>query len=86
MRSGAGRSTTADYRYLVIGPDQRTQSRSPIEAVWTGTDPAATKIDSEEDVFVFRLDGNLDPVGCAQLSGAGTGGGSLGNAAAPQRQ
>jgi hypothetical protein len=74
------------YRYLVIGPDQRTQSRLPIEAVWTATDPAATKIDSEEDVFIFRLDGNLDPVGCAQLNGAGTGGGSLGNAAAPQRQ
>jgi hypothetical protein len=74
------------YRYLVIGPDQRTQSRLPIEAVWTATDPAATKIDSEEDVFIFRLAGNLDPVGCAQLNGAGTGGGSLGNSAAPQRQ
>jgi hypothetical protein len=75
-----------DYRYLVIGPDQRTQSRLPIEAVWTGTDPAATKIESRDDDFVFRIDGDLDPGGCAKLQGAGTGGGSLGKAAAPQRQ
>ncbi len=73
-----------DYRYLVIGPDQRTQSRLPIEAVWTGTDPAATKIESRDDDFVFRIDGDLNPGGCAKLQGAGTGGGSLGKAAAPQ--
>lgn len=76
-----------DYRYLVIGPDQRTQSRLPIEAVWTGTDPAATKIESRDDDFVFRINGDLNPGGCAKLQGAGTGGGSLGKAAtAPQPQ
>ncbi|MGA9372706.1 MAG: hypothetical protein WBV53_12740, partial [Solirubrobacterales bacterium] len=75
------------YRYLVIGPDQRTQSRLPIEAVWTGTDPAATKLESRDDDFVFKIDGDLNPGGCAKLHGAGTGGGSLGKAAtAPQPQ
>jgi len=67
-----------DYRYLVIGPDQRTQARLPIEAVWTVTDPAATKIESREDDFVFEINGELNPAGCAKLQGAGTGGGSLG--------
>jgi hypothetical protein len=67
-----------DYHYLVIGPDQRTQSRLPIEAVWTGTDPAATKIEDRENDFVFRVNGALNPAGCAELHGAGTGGGSLG--------
>jgi hypothetical protein len=75
-----------DYRYLVIGPDQRTQSRLPIEAVWTATDPAAQKIDSEDDVFIFDINGDLDPAGCAKLSGPGSGGGSLGGAAARQTQ
>ncbi len=75
-----------DYHYLVIGPDQRTQSRLPIEAVWTATDPVATKIEDREDDFVFRIDGALNPAGCAKLHGAGTGGGSLGGAAARQPQ
>jgi hypothetical protein len=75
-----------DYRYLVIGPDQRTQSRLPIEAVWTGTDPAAAKIESRDDDFVFRVNAPLNPAGCAKLQGAGTGGGSLGEAAARQPQ
>ncbi len=74
------------YRYLVIGPDQRTQSRLPIEAVWTGTDPAAEKIDSEDDVFIFGINGDLNPAGCARLTGPGSGGGSLGGAAARQTQ
>lgn len=72
------------YSYLVIGPDQRTQSRLPIEAVWTATDPSATKIESQDDVFVFRIDGPLDPAACAKLQGAGTGGGSIGGP--PKRQ
>ena len=75
-----------DYRYLVIGPDQRTQSRLPIEAVWTATDPGTQKIDSQDDVFIFRVNRELNPAGCAQLTGTGTGGGSLGKAAAPQPQ
>jgi hypothetical protein len=74
------------YRYLVIGPDQRTQARLPIEAVWTATDNAATKIESREDVFVFSLSGPLDPSGCAKLKGAGTGGGSIGSTPARQTQ
>jgi hypothetical protein len=74
-----------DYRYLVIGPDQRTQSRLPIEAVWTATDPAASKLESQDDVFVFRLAGSLDPAACANLKGPGTGGGSIGGST-PQPQ
>jgi len=74
------------YRYLVIGPDQRTQARLPIEAVWTGIDPAATKVDSQDDVFIFSLNGDLDPSGCATLKGTGTGGGSLGGTSARQTQ
>jgi hypothetical protein len=73
------------YHYLVIGPDQRTQTRLPIEAVWTATDPAASKLVSQSDVFVFRLAGPLDPAACAQLNGAGTGGGSIGGSK-PQPQ
>jgi hypothetical protein len=77
---------SGDYRYLVIGPDQRTQSQLPIEAVWTATDPAADKIDSQDDVFIFGINGELNPAGCAKLTGPGSGGGSLGGAAARQIQ
>ncbi len=72
-----------DYRYLVIGPDQRTQAQLPIEAVWTATDPAATKIEDRDDDFVFRINRELNPAGCAKLHGPGTGGGSLGKPAPP---
>ena len=75
-----------EYRYLVIGPDQRTQSRLPIEAVWTGTDPAVEKIDSQDDVFIFGVNGDLNPAGCTKLTGTGSGGGSLGGTAARQTQ
>jgi hypothetical protein len=54
-----------DYDYVVIGPDQRTQSVSPVEAEWTGTDPAATQLEETEMTFVFRLSGDLDPARCA---------------------
>ena len=54
-----------DYDYVVIGPDQRTQSRSPIEAQWTSTDPAATNLEESDLTFVFRLNGDLDPARCA---------------------
>jgi hypothetical protein len=53
-----------DYDYVVIGPDQRTQALSPVEAEWTGTDPAATELEESDMTFVFRLDGDLDPAGC----------------------
>ncbi|MSO41933.1 MAG: hypothetical protein EXQ70_08625 [Solirubrobacterales bacterium] len=52
------------YDYVVITPDQRTQGRSPVEAVWTGTDPAATKLLEDDLTFVFKLDGDLDPSAC----------------------
>jgi hypothetical protein len=54
-----------DYDYVVIGPDQRTQGVSPVEAEWTGTDPAATELEATEMTFVFRLNGDLDPARCA---------------------
>jgi hypothetical protein len=53
-----------DYQYLVAGPDQRTQSDPPIEAAWTGSDPAATELEETDNVFVFKLNGQLDPAGC----------------------
>ena len=59
-----------DYDYLVAGPDQRTQSLPPIEAAWTDADPAAEKLAETDDVFVFRLNGDLDPVGCSRLVSA----------------
>ncbi len=54
-----------DYDYVVIGPDQRTQGVSPVEAEWTGTDPAATELEESDMTFVFRLSGDLDPARCA---------------------
>jgi hypothetical protein len=54
-----------DYDYVVIGPDQRTQALSPVEAQWTGTDPAATELEESEMTFVFQLNGDLDPARCA---------------------
>jgi hypothetical protein len=56
-----------DYDYVVIGPDQRTQSVPPVEATWTGTDPAAgLLVSNEEDfVFVYELTGDLDPSRCS---------------------
>jgi hypothetical protein len=55
-----------DYDYVVIGPDQRTQSNSPIEAQWT-IDPAASQLVENDLTFVFGLDGDLDPAACAKL-------------------
>jgi hypothetical protein len=54
-----------DYDYAVIAPDQRTQSLSPVEAQWTGTDPGATELEESDMTFVFRLNGDLDPARCA---------------------
>ena len=49
----------------MIGPDQRTQGLSPVEAVWTGADPAAEQLLEDDLTFVFALEGELDPAGCA---------------------
>ena len=57
-----------DYGYAVIGPDQRTQSSSPVEAQWTRAS-GGSQLEQRDDVFVFRLDRQLDPSGCG--SGAG---------------
>jgi hypothetical protein len=53
-----------DYDYLIAGPDQRTQSERPIEALWTGTDSAAQQLELRDDVYVFALNGELDPASC----------------------
>jgi hypothetical protein len=58
-----------DYDYAVIGPDQRTQAVSPVDAVWTGADPAATKLVDDDLIFVFELNGELDPSTCAAFAG-----------------
>ena len=56
-----------DYDYVVIGPDQRTQSVYPAEGTWTFADPSATRVEEDDLVSVFRLSGELDPQGCAKL-------------------
>ncbi|MDX6607732.1 MAG: hypothetical protein QOD14_2272, partial [Solirubrobacterales bacterium] len=55
-----------DYQYAVIGPDQRTQSLPPVEALWT-TFAGGQKVEENDQVFVFRLNGQLDPQSCARL-------------------
>jgi hypothetical protein len=55
-----------EYDYLIAGPDQRTQSERPIEALWTGTDSAAQQLELRDDVYVFALNGELDPASCAR--------------------
>jgi hypothetical protein len=52
-----------DYRYAVIGPDQRTQSLPPIEASWTRA-AGGTQAEEADNVIVFTLNGQLDPAGC----------------------
>jgi hypothetical protein len=54
------------YDYLIAGPDQRTQSERPIEALWTGTDSAAQQLELKDDVYVFALNGELDPASCSR--------------------
>ncbi|MGZ5330435.1 MAG: hypothetical protein ACXWYV_01420 [Solirubrobacterales bacterium] len=80
------------YDYVVIGPDQRTQSVSPVEAEWTRGVPGADTpsellvdfraADPKERTFVFRLDGELDPAGCRAFEGAAQ---ALGQGASPGR-
>jgi hypothetical protein len=59
------------YDYAVIGPDQRTQSDPPVEAAWTAA-AGGRRLETADDVSVFRLDGDLDPSRCtAGAKGAG---------------
>ena len=62
-----GALNDGDYEYVVVGPDQRTQSQSPVEAEWIEGDPAATKLVEDDLIFVFGLDGELDPNACARF-------------------
>jgi hypothetical protein len=56
-----------NYDYAVIGPDQRTQSNSPVEAAWT-IDPNAQKLEESDMVSVFRLKGELNPATCTVVA------------------
>jgi hypothetical protein len=62
-----------EYDYLIAGPDQRSLETSPVEATWTGSDPAATKLVESDMTFVFRLDGKLEPAACRALEKVGGG-------------
>jgi hypothetical protein len=53
------------YHYAVIGPDQRTQSLPPIEASWTAA-AGGTRIETTDDVSVFRLDLPLTAGACSR--------------------
>ena len=53
-----------DYRYAVIGPDQRTQSRPPVEATWTEV-AGGRKVEETDDVSVVEIGGPLNPGACA---------------------
>ena len=52
------------YDYVVIGPDQRTQSEPPVEAEWTAAGGDATKLVEDDMTFVFELPGELEPNDC----------------------
>jgi hypothetical protein len=52
-----------DYRYAVIGPDQRIQALPPIEASWTAA-AGGTRIETTDDVSVFRLSPPLNANAC----------------------
>jgi hypothetical protein len=61
-----------DYDYVVIGPDQRTQTTPPVEVGWTAPDPAATFLVEDDLVSVYRLEGELSPSTCnAQIDPGG---------------
>jgi hypothetical protein len=55
------------YDYAVVGPDQRTQDVSPVEALWTRAGGGSVAVDSE-DIFVFELDGELDEAVCSEMT------------------
>jgi hypothetical protein len=54
------------YDYVVIGPDQRTQSRDPVERIWTEGDPAAQREMVNDQIYVEKLNGQLDPRSCSR--------------------
>jgi hypothetical protein len=60
------------YQYAVIGPDQRTQSLPPVEATWTEA-AGGTRLETNDDVSVFRLNAPLDPGACTRAKRAGFG-------------
>jgi hypothetical protein len=51
------------YDYAVIGPDQRTQSLAPVEAVWTFL-AGGRRVEENDDIFVFQLNRELNPAAC----------------------
>ncbi len=60
-----------DYDYVVISPDQRTQSEFPVEVAWTDTRGDASRVvventggEGSEVAYVYELTGELDPRGC----------------------
>jgi hypothetical protein len=57
--------TQGDYAYAVVGPDQRTQSVAPVEAFWTVA-AGGTIVETNDDVWVFKIDRSLDPAGCVK--------------------
>ena len=60
-----------DYDYAIVGPDQRSLNQPPVEAAWTGSDPAATELLEDDLTFVFRLADDLDPGACSSLGKPG---------------
>ncbi|HEY6638641.1 MAG TPA: hypothetical protein VIZ61_13240 [Solirubrobacterales bacterium] len=52
------------YRYAVVGPDQRTQSEAPVEALWTET-AGGKRVEERDDVSVFQIAGSLNPSVCS---------------------
>jgi hypothetical protein len=72
------------YDYLVAGPDQRTQSRSPVEAIWTVLTPAARVVEQNDDVFVIKINGELDPGTCAVTPQPVVAGGTTQKSGPPQ--
>ena len=55
------------YTYAVIGPDQRTQDVSPVEALWTRAAGGGVVVESE-DVFVFEIPDELDGSVCSGIT------------------
>jgi hypothetical protein len=53
-----------EYRYAVIGPDQRTQSLPPIEGLWTEAAGGA-RVEERDNVSVFEIGGRLNPSACS---------------------
>lgn len=64
-----------DYDYVVITPDQRTQTVDPVEAQWT-MDPATASIrfDSGQPsdlAYLVQVNGELDPANCSATGAPG---------------